>query len=78
MGIYLSTITPQIGEKWHADEVWLKVKGDRKFLFAMIDHDTRFWIAQEVADSKFKRDAQSLLKMGKEVTKKIPSVFVTD
>ena len=71
-------MTPQVGEKWHADEVWLKVKGDRKYLFAMMDNETRFWIAQEVADSKFKHDAQSLLKMGKQVTKKTPSVFVTD
>ena len=78
MDDYLSTITPQVGEKWHADEVWLKVKGDRKYLFAMMDNDTKFWIAQEVADSKFKHDAQSLLKMGKTVTKKTPSVFVTD
>ncbi len=78
MDNYLSTITPQVGDKWHADEVWLKVKGDRKYLFAMMDNETRFWIAQEVADSKFKHDAQSLLKMGKTVTKKTPSVFVTD
>ncbi len=78
MDNYLSTITPQVGDKWHADEVWLKVKGDRKYLFAMMDSETRFWIAQEVADSKFKHDAQSLLKMGKDVAKKVPSVFVTD
>ena len=43
-----------------------------------MDNEIRFWIAQEVADSKFKYDAQSLLKMGKQVTKKTPSVFVTD
>ena len=78
MDIYLQTITPQVGDKWHADEVWLKINGDKKYLFAMMDHDTRFWIAQEVADSKFKHDAQSLLKKGKALTKKIPSVFVTD
>ena len=78
MDDYLKTITPQVGEKWHADEVWLKVKGDRKYLFAMMDNETRFWIAQEVADSKFKHDARSLLKIGKGVAKKTPSVFVTD
>ena len=78
MDNYLSTITPQVGEKWHADEVWLKVSGDRKYLFAMMDNETWFWIAQEVSDSKFKHDAQSLLKMGKKVAKKIPLTFVTD
>jgi len=78
MDNYLQTITPQVGNKWHADEVWLKINGDKKYLFAMMDNDTRFWIAQEVADSKFKHDAQNLLAMGKQVAKKIPSVFVTD
>ena len=78
MDNYLNTITPQVGEKWHADEVWLKVKGDRKYLYAMMDDDTRFWIAQEVADSKFNHDAQNLLKVSKDKAKKVPSEFVTD
>ncbi len=43
-----------------------------------MDNEARFWIVQKVADSKFKHDAQSLLKMGKDVAKKISSVFVTD
>ena len=78
MDSYLQTITPQVGDKWHADEVWVKINGDKKYLFAMMDNETRFWIAQEVADSKFSHDAQNLLAMGKQVTKKTPSVFVTD
>ena len=44
----------------------------------MMDNDMRFRIAQEVDDSKFKHDVQSLLKIGKQITKKTPSVFVTD
>jgi len=78
MDNYLSTITPQVGDKWHADEVWVKINGNKKYLFAMMDSDTRFLIAQEVADSKFSHDAQNLLAMGKKVTKKTPAVFVTD
>ena len=78
MDNYLQTITPQVGEKWHADEVWLKINGDKKYLFAMMDNETRFWIAQEVADTKFQHNANRLLKMGKDTAKKIPSVFVTD
>lgn len=78
MDNYLSTITPQVGDKWHADEVWLKINGDKKYLFAMMDNDTRFWIAQEVASTKFQHNANNLLKMGKNTVKKTPSVFVTD
>lgn len=78
MDSYLQTITPKVGDKWHADEVWLKINGEKKYLFAMMDHDTRFWIAQEVANSKFKHNARTLLKMGKEKTGKTPKIFVTD
>jgi transposase-like protein len=46
---YLSKITPQVGDTWRADEVWVKVKGDMKYLFALMDDETRFWIAKEVS-----------------------------
>ena len=78
MGTYLDNITPQVGDTWRADEVFVKVKGDRKYLFALMDDETRFWIAQEVADSKFKHDARNLLRMGKEAMQTKPRVFVTD
>jgi transposase-like protein len=48
---YLEQIKPQVSETWRADELYLKVKGDMKYLFAMMDDETRYWIAQEVADS---------------------------
>jgi len=53
---------------------FVKIKGDRKYLFALMDDETRFWIAQEVADSKFKHDARKLLRMGKEAMQTKPSV----
>ena len=56
----------------------LRSKVIRKCLFAMMDNETRFLLAQEVADSKFKHNAQSLLKMSKNTAKKIPAIFVTD
>ncbi|MEM3062870.1 MAG: IS6 family transposase [Nitrososphaerota archaeon] len=78
MDKYLSNFKPQVSDKWRADEMWLKINGNRKYLFAMMDDQTRWLIAQEVADTKFQHDAQSLLKMGKEATGKSPMVFTTD
>jgi len=75
---YLDKITPQVGDIWRADEVWVKVRGDTKYLFALMDDETRFWIAQEVADSKFKHDARNLFRMEKEVAKTKPRVLITD
>ena len=78
MKTHLDTIVPQVGDTWRADEVYVKVKGDKKYLFALMDDETRFWIAQEVADSKFKHDARNLLKMAKDSMETKPRVFVTD
>ncbi|KAF6246132.1 transposase [Nitrosopumilus sp. b3] len=78
MKIHLDSITPQVGDTWRADEVYTKIKGDKKYLFALMDDETRFWIAQEVADSKFKHDARNLLRMAKDSMDMTPRVFITD
>ncbi|MEM3170735.1 MAG: IS6 family transposase [Candidatus Nitrosotenuis sp.] len=78
MESYLEKITPNLSNTWRADEVFVKIKGDMKYLFALMDDETRFWIAQEVADTKFKHDARNLLRMGKEIAGKTPKVFITD
>ena len=49
---YVENITPNVSDTWRADEIYMKVKGNMKYLFAMMDDETRFWIAQEVAEIK--------------------------
>ena len=75
---YVEKIKPNVSDTWRADELWIKVKGDMKYLFAMMDDQTRFWIAQEVADTKYKHDARNLLRMSKELMGKKPLKFITD
>jgi transposase-like protein len=75
---YLDKITPQVSGTWRADELYLKIKGNLKYLFAIMDDQTRFLIAQEVADSKERHDAQHLFQMAKEVTEIKPKILITD
>lgn len=75
---YLDKITPQVGDVWRADELFIKVKGNLKYLFAMLDEETRFLIAQEVADSKNHHDARNLFKMAREIAEKKPTKLITD
>jgi transposase-like protein len=75
---YLDRITPQVSGTWRADELYVKIKGDMKYLFAIMDDQTRFLIAQEVADSKERHDAQHLFQMAKEVAEKKPKILITD
>jgi transposase-like protein len=74
---YLAQIKPNVSDTWRADELYVKINGDMKYLFAMMDDETRFWIAQEVAETKDKHDARNLLRMS-EVCGKKPKTFITD
>jgi transposase-like protein len=78
MDKYVEKLTPQVGDTWRADELWLKVKGDKKYLFAIMDDETRYWIAQEVAGSKYKHDARKLFQLAKKVTGTKPKTLITD
>jgi putative transposase len=51
---YLEEIKPNVSGVWRTDELYLKVNGNTKYLFALMDDETRFWIAQQVADKKYK------------------------
>ena len=75
---YLNQITPQVSDTWRAVELYVKIRGDMKYVFAMMDDETRFWIAQEVANTKDTHDAQHLFHMAKERTGKNPQILVTD
>jgi transposase-like protein len=75
---YVETLKPNVGNTWRADEIYVKVKGDTKYLFALLDDQTRYWIAQEVADTKHTHDARNLFRMGKELMGKKPKTLITD
>ena len=78
MDKYLEKITPQVGESWRTDEIYLKIKGDRKYLFAMLDSETRFWLAQMVSEHKGNDDVSPMFKDAKHTANKIPSTLISD
>jgi len=75
---YADKITPNVSDKWRADEVYIKVAGNMKYLFAVMDDETRFLIAQEVAESKHMHDARHLFNTAKKLMEKQPKIIVTD
>jgi transposase-like protein len=75
---YVEKITPQVSDTWRADEVFLKVHGNMKYLYALMDDQTRFWIAQEVADTKLTADIRELFQQGQKIAEKKPKTLITD
>jgi transposase-like protein len=82
MDKYLAQIKPQVSDVWRADEMFLKIKGNKKYMYALLDDETRFWIAKEVAGDKFSHEAleyaSQLFRQGKEVAGKKPLTLITD
>ena len=75
---YADRLTPNVSDTWRADEVYIKVKGDMKYLFAVMDDESRFLISQEVAETKEKHDARNLFMMAKRLMEKQPKIIITD
>jgi transposase-like protein len=75
---YVETITPDVSDIWRADELYVKVKGDMKYLFSLMCDESRFLIAQEVAETKDQHDARTLFSRGKYLMGKQPKTLITD
>jgi putative transposase len=75
---YVDNIKPEVSQAWRADEIYVKIKGDMKYVFALMDDETRYWIAQKVADTKMKHDARVLFREGKQIAGKKPETLITD
>ncbi len=70
MDKYLSRMQPSVSGVWRTDELFLKVKGNLKYLYAMMDDDTRFWLASQVSPHKATDDVRPLFKQAPEVAGK--------
>lgn len=49
-----------------------------KYLFSMMDDETRFWIAQQVSNFKENTNATQLFRKAKETAGKEPKTLITD
>ena len=47
-----------------------------KYLYALMDDETRFWIAQQVADTKYTANINPLFKEGKQLIGKRPNTLM--
>jgi transposase-like protein len=68
----------QVSDTWRADELYVKIKGDMKYLFAILDDETRFWIAQEVAETKYSHDARHVFQTAIKTMGMKPNTLITD
>ena len=78
MDRFMDKITPRVGGQWRTDEIFLMIMGNRRYLFAMLDSDTRYWLAKMVAERKGNDDVAPLFKKAKEVAGKVLERLISD
>jgi transposase-like protein len=78
METFVDKVRPQVGEAWRTDELYLKIKGNRRYLFAMLDTETRFWIAKMVAEHKGNDDVTPMFKEARTIAGKVPTTTISD
>ena len=71
-------LVPQVGEEWMTDEAYMNMRGDLRYLFAMIDSKKRFWLAKMVRERKGTSDAKRLFEEARDIGGKVPTWLVSD
>lgn len=71
--------TPQVGDKWLADECVLKLKDGKKYwLINVIDYHTRFLLASRLFSNRGIKEICLTFKTAKDKAKRSPKFMLTD
>ena len=52
ISIFTDGIVPRVGDWFQANEIWVKIADEQKYIFASMDDDTRYWLASDIVDTK--------------------------
>lgn len=69
---------PEIGAQWHVDEMKVKFKGSWKWLWNVMDKDTRYLLASNITEKREVGDAREVFALAKAVADKKPERIVSD
>lgn len=75
---YAETLKPQVGDAWNADELKIKQHGEWKWVWSVLDKETRFWLADHISTERASTDAREPFRKAKEVAGKKPETIITD
>jgi transposase-like protein len=71
-------LTPQAGDKWRTDELFVKIRGNMRYLFAMMDDETRLRLAQQVSAHKGTSNVRPMFRESIRKAGKKPTVLISD
>ncbi len=75
---YVKTLKPELSEQWHTDEMKIQAGGKWKWLWNVMDKETRYLITRKVSDKRRIKDSRNVLNQAKETAQKEPTFLITD
>jgi putative transposase len=75
---WMDSLGARTGERWHMDETVVKVDGDPRWVWNVVDAETRFLLATHVSRLRRVRDARVLIRHAKAATEDRPLTVLTD
>lgn len=75
---YADTLAPQVGDKWHADEVFTKFSGKLQYVWHLMDAKTRYLLVSRVSPHRGTAEAKRVFTSARKLARKVPAEVVTD
>lgn len=75
---WMDSLGARTGERWHVDETVVSADGAPRWIWNVVDSETRFLIATQVTTLRRTRDARMLIRHAKVVTPDRPLEVLTD
>jgi len=75
---YADQLVPKVSGIWHSDEMALNINGEYKWLWNVIDNESRFWLATQITEKREIADARNVLAQASNISKTRPMAVVTD
>jgi transposase-like protein len=63
-GRFARRLKPRVSKTWHADEMKIRVNGEPRNLWNLMDHKTRYLIVAQITNRRRTREAERLLTNG--------------
>jgi len=68
----------KVGQTWHADERVVNVNGEHRYLWNVMDSETRFLLASTISKGRSVPEARAAFQAAKNATEAIPTEIRTD
>ena len=75
---YVKTLKPELKDIWHHDEMKIQADGKWKWLWNIMDEDTKFLITTQVSTKANTNETRKFFASAKEQAQKEPEFLITD